>query len=108
MFRLRDYHAFLSLIAPEAAAFKAEQQKAFEAERERWAATEFVPADEPGVNVDSGGSASPANGSFVDSPIAGNLWKASRKSRRSSRRRSACGHRRIDENGNANLRHPRR
>ncbi len=74
-FRLRDYHAFLSLIAPEAAAFKAEQQKAFEAERERWTATEFVPADEPGVTSIEEEVHFPANGSFVNSPIAGNLWK---------------------------------
>ncbi len=35
-FRLRDYHAFLKEIRDEAQAFKAHQQAAFEAERERW------------------------------------------------------------------------
>jgi urea carboxylase len=44
-FRLRDYNAFLSLIDADAAAFKARQQEAFNAERERWAAAEFVAAD---------------------------------------------------------------
>jgi urea carboxylase len=74
-FRLRDYHAFLSRIAPEAARFKAEQQAAFEAERDRWAATEFVSAEE----IDSAAIESevqlPEGGSFVDAPVAGNLWK---------------------------------
>jgi urea carboxylase len=37
-FRLRDYHAFLREIAPEAEACKRRQQAAFEAERERWTA----------------------------------------------------------------------
>jgi urea carboxylase len=74
-FRLRDYHAFLSEIAPESAAFKAEQQKAFEAERERWAATEFIPVDQPEAASIQEEVSLPANGSFVDSPIAGNLWK---------------------------------
>ncbi len=37
VFRLREYHDFLSGIAEDAAACKARQQAAFEAERERWA-----------------------------------------------------------------------
>src|SRR4029077_21247084 len=37
-FRLRDYHAFLAAQHDSIAAFKARQQAAFEAERERWAA----------------------------------------------------------------------
>src|SRR6267143_840721 len=44
-FKLRDYHAFLRGIASEAAVFKKNQQAAFLAERERWAAAgqpEFV------------------------------------------------------------------
>src|SRR4029079_17395997 len=42
-FRLRDYLAFLDEHRPAIAAFKARQQAAFEAERERWAALpEFV------------------------------------------------------------------
>ncbi len=42
-FRLRDYHAFLAAQRDSIAAFKARQQAAFEAERERWAALpEFV------------------------------------------------------------------
>lgn len=38
-FRLRDYHSFLKSISEEAVEFKNRQQKAFEEERERWAAS---------------------------------------------------------------------
>jgi urea carboxylase len=74
-FRLHDYHAFLSRIGPEAAAFKANQQTAFEAERERWAATEFILTDETEATSIQEEVPLPSNGSFIDSPIAGNLWK---------------------------------
>jgi urea carboxylase len=39
-FRLREYRAFLDSIEDESAAFKRRQQAAFDAERERWAATD--------------------------------------------------------------------
>ncbi|MEY2605623.1 MAG: urea carboxylase [Verrucomicrobiota bacterium] len=72
-FRLRDYNTFLREIAAETAVFKSKQQLAFEAERERWAATEFVPmTEEPEAQEEV---ALPENCSFVDAPIAGNLWK---------------------------------
>ncbi len=73
-FSLRDYNNFLRSISAEATAFKAKQQAAFEAERERWAATEFVAAPdlEP---VSQEEIALPENSYFVDSAIAGNLWK---------------------------------
>jgi urea carboxylase len=72
-FRLRDYNRFLREIAAETAVFKSKQQLAFEAERERWAATEFVPiTEEPEAQEEV---ALPENCSFVDAPIAGNLWK---------------------------------
>jgi len=74
-FRLRDYHAFLSRIAPEAAKFKAEQQAAFEAERDRWASTEFVPAEETESTAIQEEVQLPEGDSFVDAPVAGNLWK---------------------------------
>jgi urea carboxylase len=74
-FRLRDYHAFLARIAPEATAFKADQQAAFEAERDRWASTEFVPAEETGSIAIQEEVQLPEGGSFVDAPVAGNLWK---------------------------------
>jgi urea carboxylase len=74
-FRLRDYQAFLARIAPEAATFKAEQQAAFEAERDRWASTEFVPAEETTSIAIQEEVALPEGGSFIDAPVAGNLWK---------------------------------
>ena len=74
-FRLREYHAFLQSIRPEAEAFKKHQQTAFEAERERWAAAgqaEYVeppeaagPAPEAGV---------PDGCSPVRSPISASVW----------------------------------
>src|SRR4051812_31034301 len=45
-FRIRDYHAFLKSIEPESAAFKARQQAAFDAERERWALNPYSPPPE--------------------------------------------------------------
>src|ERR1700730_11212611 len=74
-FRLRDYQAFLGRIGPEAAAFKAKQQKAFEAERERWASTEFVPVEEATPATPPEDVQLPENGSFIDAPVAGSLWK---------------------------------
>src|ERR1700730_10354308 len=72
-FRLRDYNTFLREIAAETAVFKSKQQLAFEAERERWAATEFVPmTEEPEAQEEV---ALPENCSFVDVAVPGNLWK---------------------------------
>jgi urea carboxylase len=74
-FRLSDYHAFLSGIASEAASFKAKQQAGFEAERERWASTEFVPVEEATPATPPEDVQLPENGSFIDAPVAGSLWK---------------------------------
>ena len=74
-FRLRDYHRFLADIAPEAAAFKARQQAAFDAERERWSATEFEAADPAVAPGDTCDTELPPGGSFVAASVAGNLWK---------------------------------
>ncbi len=74
-FRLRDYQAFLARMATEAATFKAEQQAAFEAERDRWASTEFVPAEDSGPTASPEDVQLPEGGSFVDAPVAGSLWK---------------------------------
>ncbi len=74
-FRLRDYQAFLSSIAPEAEAFKARQQAAFEAERERWAAAGFEVREESAPPVEAEELPCPAGGRFVSSPVAGSMWK---------------------------------
>jgi urea carboxylase len=76
-FRLRDYHQFLHEIAPEAAAFKAKQQAAFEAERERWSA-----AGLDVVSIDEGETQSEAeslhlpDGTFAArAPLPANVWQ---------------------------------
>jgi len=73
-FRLSEYNAFLSDIAPEAADFKRRQQAAFDAERERWKLlppiSEDVRAAAPADVIEL-----PSGGSFVDAPAAGSLWK---------------------------------
>ena len=74
-FRLRDYHAFLARIAAEAVAFKTEQQAAFEAERDRWASTEFVPVEETASFAIQEEIELPEGGTFIEAPVAGNLWK---------------------------------
>lgn len=74
-FRLKDYQQFLTSIAEEAAAFKSTQQAAFEAERERWAAAGFVPVEEAAPVSSTADLDLPEGGRFVDSPVAGNLWK---------------------------------
>ncbi len=76
-FRLRDYHRFLEVNAPDIARFKAQQQAAFDAERERWKAagqTEFAgeTIDAPVSNDD----VTLAPGTYATvSPVAGSVWK---------------------------------
>jgi urea carboxylase len=77
-FRLRDYRAFLAEHREEIAAFKAKQQAAFEAERERWkAAGQDVVASD--VTVAEAGPDSeldlPPNARPVATHVAGNVWK---------------------------------
>ncbi|MHA3772901.1 urea carboxylase [Verrucomicrobiota bacterium sgz303538] len=76
-FRLRDYHTFLREIAPEAAACKARQQAAFEAERERWAAAglDAVPVEDD--SVETGGSELdlPPGVSAARAPMPSNVWQ---------------------------------
>jgi urea carboxylase len=74
-FRLRDYHSFLRGIASEAETFKARQQAAFNAERERWASTEFIPAENPDAAEIQEEIPLPEGGWFIDAPVAGSLWK---------------------------------
>jgi urea carboxylase len=73
---LADYQAFLAREAPGIAAFRAQQQAAFDAERQRWIANgqaEFI-SDE--AAPEAGEDAPLAAGQLaVDSHIAGNLWQ---------------------------------
>jgi urea carboxylase len=74
-FRLRDYHAFLKSIQPDADTFKKHQQAAFEAERERWAAAgkaEYIEPPEPPAPAPD--SETPDGCRPVRSPIAASVW----------------------------------
>jgi urea carboxylase len=77
-FSLRDYNRFLADNADSIAAFKARQQAAFEAERERWRqsgradyASDLTVAEAaPDSELDL-----PENGRAIASHVAGNVWK---------------------------------
>jgi urea carboxylase len=75
-FRLAEYDRFLEAEAGSIAAFRSNQRKAFEAERERWnaAGQNVVTVEEssvPSVQEEE----IPAGCFAVASPTAGNLWK---------------------------------
>ena len=80
-FRLADYHAFRASIADEAAAAKARQQAAFEAERRRWeAAGEFAAAERAAADAgpapdDDDAPALGHGHELVASPMGANVWK---------------------------------
>jgi urea carboxylase len=74
-FRLREYHAFLKSIQTEAEAFKKQQQAAFEAERERWAAAGQAEHIEPPEAAGPAPEADVPEGcSPVRSPISASVW----------------------------------
>ena len=75
-FRLRDYHQFLNSIEPSAAKFKRQQQEAFVAERERWAAAgqaEYMDAPDP-VLPRTDGARVPDGCRAVLSPVTASVW----------------------------------
>jgi urea carboxylase len=76
--RLREYNEFLQANANGIARFKRRQQRAFEAERERWGAggqSEWVAdAAVPEAAPDSGIEL-PPGGRAVGSPVSGSVWK---------------------------------
>ena len=79
-FRLADYNRFLAENAASIAAFKATQQAAFDAERERWkAAGQAEYASDLTVAEAAPDSALelPAHGRAVASQVAGNVWTVS-------------------------------
>jgi urea carboxylase len=80
--RLRDYRVFLQENAPSIAQFKARQQAAFEAERERWNETanrgtpDNVSAEPSALDgMDAVGL--PEGCVAVSSPVAGSVWGVS-------------------------------
>jgi urea carboxylase len=76
-FRLHEYHEFLRSIAPEAAQFKARQQAAFEAERDRWAAAglEKVDVTEEANDTDGAEMELPEGVSAARAPMPSNVWQ---------------------------------
>jgi urea carboxylase len=78
MFSLRRYNAFLRENADSIAAFKARQQAAFEAERERWkAAGQAEYASDAAVATAAVDTELdlPPSGRAVASQVAGSVWK---------------------------------
>ncbi|MFP8780475.1 urea carboxylase [Hydrogenophaga sp. RWCD_12] len=77
-FSLKDYRAFLAENATGIGAFKAQQQAAFDAERERWAAAgqDVVASD---ADVAAAGPESeldlPAGGRALATSVPGSVWK---------------------------------
>jgi urea carboxylase len=78
--RLRDYRAFLQENAASITQFKARQQAAFEAERERWSESASrtdpggAPADEQAVLENRDAASLPEGCVAVSSPVAGSVW----------------------------------
>jgi urea carboxylase len=80
--RLRDYRRFLQDNAESISAFKARQQAAFDAERERWRAEPIEP-DPPASATDGGALAAaldasveaPAGSVAISSPVTGSVWQ---------------------------------
>ena len=73
---LTDYQAFLSDEAQSIAAFRAQQQSAFNAERERWIANGQASFESDEAVAESTEEAPLEDGqTSIDSHIAGNLWQ---------------------------------
>lgn len=73
---LADYQQFLADEATEIEAFRAHQQGAFDAERERWIANGQAHFDSSDTLVEEGEDAPlKAGQASIDSPISGNLWQ---------------------------------
>ncbi len=76
-FRYDKYRAWLNGHADSIASFKAGQQAAFDAERERWRAAgqDVIPSASAVAAESTEPLAVPAGCSAITSPIAGNVWK---------------------------------
>lgn len=75
-FRYSEYRAFLESIADEAAAIKARQQTAFDAERERWRAAglDWV-AEDQGEEIETVTDHVPDGCCAIRAPMPGNVWR---------------------------------
>jgi len=77
-FRVRDYRAFLAGAADSIAAFKASQQAAFDAERERWAAagTDVTASDDVVAHAGTDSELDlPPGARPVAASVTGSVWK---------------------------------
>lgn len=75
-FSLKQYNEFLRSIAPEAAAFKAKQQAAFVAERDRWEADNLLfTASEDAPLVSDAAGELPPNSQVVAAHLPANVWQ---------------------------------
>jgi urea carboxylase len=78
---LRDYRQFLAANAESIAAFKARQQAAFDAERERWRSGDREGEGNAELPVDGAGlagsriNAIPAGCIAISSPVTGSVWQ---------------------------------
>jgi urea carboxylase len=77
VFSLKKYNQFLSSIASESAAFKAKQQAAFEAERERWAADDLlvIESDNADFLPEQEVFNLPPNSQLVTAHVPANVWQ---------------------------------
>jgi urea carboxylase len=76
--KLREYRQFLAANRDSITAFKAQQQTAFEAERERWRDSGQLTFDaEPSSVTEIATMAVPAGCEAVTSPVTGSVWKQS-------------------------------
>ena len=76
--KLREYRQFLATNRDSIAAFKAQQQAAFDAERERWRDEGQLTFDaEPSSVIEIATMAVPAGCEVVTSPVTGSVWKQS-------------------------------
>ncbi len=77
-FSLRQYNQFLQDIAAATATFKARQQAAFEAERDRWAAAHLLMdqgEDIPDLPPEVSDFELPPNGQIVAAHVPANVWQ---------------------------------
>jgi urea carboxylase len=75
-FSLRQYNEFLTSIADESATFKAKQQAAFEAERDRWAANPSIePPEETNSAIEEAPFDLPPNSQIVEAHVPANVWQ---------------------------------
>ncbi|HEX2872988.1 MAG TPA: urea carboxylase [Polyangiaceae bacterium] len=77
-FKLRDYERFLSDNQASISGFKAQQQAAFEAERQRWIENgqlSFSSETRGGAGAQADAAALPAGSEAVESHVPGSVWK---------------------------------